>query len=257
MDLKVQIIALMTHIHHQMVRMFRISIQVFLPSVITSLMYFLIFGTIIGKRVGDIDGVDYTLYIAPGLVLANVITNAYSNVSSSLFSARFQRSIEELLISPMRQSFFLMGYILSGIIRGVIVALLVILVSVCFVHLDFTRFPLMLLMIIIFSSFFSLAGFTNGLLAKTFDDVAIVPTFILAPLTYLGGVFYSIDMLPPFWHKIAEFNPIFYMVDSLRYAMIGRSDSSLSTALYVTVGITVLLYLFNVRLLKKGIGIRE
>lgn len=237
--------------------MFRISLQVFLPSVITTLLYFLIFGAIIGQRVGPIEGVSYSLYIAPGLVMIAVITNSYTNASSSLFSARFQRSVEELLISPMHDGIFLLGYVLGGMIRGIIVALLVLLVSAFFVELHWNRLPLTILVAILFSGLFSLAGFTNGMLAKTFDDISVVPTFILSPLTYLGGVFYSINMLPPIWHSIAQFNPIFYMVDAMRYAMIGKSSAHLFPAMVFICGLVVILIGLNMIFLKRGVGIRE
>lgn len=257
MNIKLQYIALSTHLRHEITRMFRISLQVFLPSVITTLLYFLIFGAIIGKRVGPIEGISYSLYIAPGLVMIAVITNSYTNVSASLFSARFQRSVEELLISPMHNSIFLLGYVLGGIVRGIIVALLVLLVAALFVDLHLSQLPLTLLIIILFSCLFSLAGFTNGMLAKTFDDVSVVPTFILSPLTYLGGVFYSINMLPPIWHSIALFNPIFYMVDALRYAMVGQKSAHLFPAMIFICSLVLFLIWLNLRFLKRGVGIRE
>ncbi|MDP3562019.1 MAG: ABC transporter permease [Legionellaceae bacterium] len=257
MNLKLQWVALTTHLKHETTRMFRIWLQVFLPSVITTLLYFLIFGAIIGKRLGSVDGVPYGLYIAPGLVLIAVITNTYSNTSSSLFSARFQRSVEELLISPMYNIVFLLGYVLGGIIRGFIIALLVLSIAALFVELHWNNLPFTMLLIVLFSSLFSLAGFTNGMLARTFDDVTIVPTFILSPLTYLGGVFYSISMLPPFWHHIALLNPIFYMVDALRWAMIGQKNPHITPAMIFICGLVIFLLGLNLVLLKRGTGIRD
>ncbi|MDP3706211.1 MAG: ABC transporter permease [Legionellaceae bacterium] len=257
MNIKLQLNALSTHVHHEITRMFRISLQVFLPSMVTTLLYFLIFGAIIGKRIGPIEGISYSLYISPGLVMIAIITNSYTNVSTSLFSARFQRSVEELLISPMHNSIFLLGYVLGGIVRGIIVALLVLFVAAQFVELHFNQLPFTLLLIVLFSCLFSLAGFTNGMLAKTFDDVALVPTFLLSPLTYLGGVFYSINMLPSLWHKIAQFNPIFYMVDALRYAMVGQKSTLLLLPMLFICGLIVFLIWLNLRFLKRGVGIRE
>ncbi len=257
MDFKVQLIALYTHLHHEYSRMARIPAQIAFPPLITTLIYFLIFGAIIGKRIGDIEGVDYSTFITPGLVMLSVITNAYMNSSSSLFTARFQRSIEELLISPMRYEILLFGYVLGGVMRGLLVAIIVLAVATFFVELQLNNLLPTILVIILFSSLFALAGFTNGMLAKTFDELSIVPTFILSPLTYLGGVFFSIEMLSPFWQKIAFFNPIYYMIDILRYVMINHHTTNLHIALTCVCTITIALIIINSILLKKGIGIRD
>ena len=257
MTINQQFIALYTLVRRELVRMFRIASQVFLPPIITTLLYFLIFGTVIGDKIGTIQGTSYALFIAPGLVMMAVITNAYANVSSSLFSMRFQKSIEELLVSPMHQGLLLLGFTLSGVLRGLIVAFLVFVVSSFFLDVDFGHLPLTLLVVVLVAALFSLAGFTNGLLARNFDDVAIVPTFILTPLTYLGGVFYSTNMLPSFWQKISLFNPIFYMVSALREAMIGHQNVNLPLALSIITAILVLLAVFNMMLLKKGTGFRD
>lgn len=252
-----QLIALYTLIRRELVRMFRIASQVFLPPVITTLLYFLIFGTVIGDRIGVIQGISYAKFIAPGLIMMAVITNAYANVSTSLFSVRFQRSIEEMLVSPMHYSLLLLGYTLSGVLRGVIVAVLVYLVACFFLDVEFSRLPITLLVVILVAALFSLAGFTNGMLARTFDDVALVPTFILAPLTYLGGVFYATSMLPPFWQNISYFNPIFYMVNALRQAMIGHNEINMTVAMSIICLMLVSLTILNLILLKKGVGLRE
>ena len=237
--------------------MFRIASQVFLPPVITTLLYFLIFGTVIGNRIGIIQGISYAAFIAPGLIMMAVITNAYSNVSTSLFSVRFQRSIEEMLVSPMHYSLLLLGYTLSGVLRGVIVAALVYLVAYFFLDVEFSRLPMTLLVVILVAALFSLAGFTNGMLARTFDDVALVPTFILAPLTYLGGVFYATSMLPVFWQKVSYFNPIFYMVNALRQAMIGHQEINMTLAMGIICLMLVCLTVLNLVLLKKGVGLHD
>lgn len=257
MTLKQQMIALYTLIHRELVRMFRIASQVFLPPVITTLLYFLIFGSIIGNRIGPIHGVSYTLFIAPGLIIMAVITNAYANVSTSLFSIRFQKNIEEMLVSPMHYSLLLIGFTLGGVLRGLIVAILVFLVAYFFVDIDLSHIPMTLLVVILVSALFSLAGFTNGMMARTFDDVALVPTFILAPLTYLGGVFYATSMLPSFWQKVSLFNPILYMVTAMRQAMIGQQDIHIMFALSIIFALLVLLSILNIVLLKKGIGLRD
>ena len=252
-----QLIALYTLIRRELVRMFRIASQVFLPPVITTLLYFLIFGTVIGNRIGIIQGISYAAFIAPGLIMMAVITNAYSNVSTSLFSVRFQRSNEEMLVSPMHYSLLLLGYTLSGVLRGVIVAALVYLVAYFFLDVEFSRLPMTLLVVILVAALFSLAGFTNGMLARTFDDVALVPTFILAPLTYLGGVFYATSMLPVFWQKVSYFNPIFYMVNALRQAMIGHQEINMTLAMGIICLMLVCLTVLNLVLLKKGVGLHD
>lgn len=254
---KQQFIALYTLVRRETVRMFRIASQVFLPPVITTALYFLIFGTLIGNRIGDIDGVPYALFIAPGLIMMTVITNAYGNVSTSLFSVRFQRSIEEMLVSPMHNGLLLLGYILGGIVRGLIVAILVFIVSCFFVQFELQNIPLTLLVVLLVSAIFSLAGFTNGMIARNFDDVMLIPTFILTPLTYLGGVFYSTSMLPPFWRTIAHFNPILYMVNALRHAMIGKEEVSMALSMIIIFGMLLALIIVNLILLKKGVGLRE
>ncbi len=252
-----QLIGLYTILRREIMRMFRISSQVFLPPVIQTLLYFLIFGSVVGSHMGLVQGVSYMFFIAPGLILMTVITNAYSNVCTSLFNVRFQRSIEEVLISPMHYSLILIGYTLGGVIRGLIVACLVFGVSSFFLSFDLHRLPMTLLVVLLVSALFSLAGFLNGMLARNFDDVALVPTFILTPLTYLGGVFYATSMLAPFWQKFTLVNPIYYMVNAMRHAMIGNQEVNMSLAMIIIVLMLVCLVFVNLRLLKKGIGLRE
>jgi ABC-2 type transport system permease protein len=257
MTINQQRIALYTLIRREFVRMFRIAGQVFLPPVITTLLYFLIFGVVIGERVGSIRGINYAEFISPGLIMMAVITNSYANVSTSLFSARFQKSIEEILVSPMHNSLFILGFVLSGILRGVIVAILVYVIACFFIKVNIATIPASLLIVILVAALFSLAGFANGILAVTFDDVALVPTFILAPMTYLGGVFYGINMLSPFWQKVSHFNPVYYMVSALRQAMLGQNVINMPLALTIICGITIALIVFNILLLKKGVGLRD
>lgn len=257
MAIKQQSIALYTLVRRELVRMFRIASQVFLPPVITTALYFLIFGSLIGPRIGDIQGIPYPLFIAPGLIMMSVITNAYTNVSTSLFAARFQRNIEEILVSPMHDSLMLLGFILGGVLRGLIVAVLVYLVSCLFMSLPIVHPLTTLLIIVVVSAIFSLAGFTNAMIARNFDDVMIIPTFVLAPLTYLGGVFYSTSMLTPFWQTVSHFNPILYMVNALRHSIIGQEEVSMTLALVIIGGLFFGLILLNLYLLKKGLGLRE
>jgi len=257
MVIKAQLIALYTLVRRELVRMFRIASQVFLPPVITTTLYFLIFGSLIGPRIGQIEGINYPAFIAPGLIMMSVIVNAYGNVSTSLFSVRFQKSIEEMLISPMRDEILLLGYITGGILRGLIVAILVFLVASLFLELDLHHLPLTLLVVILVAAVFSLAGFTNAMVARNFDDIMIVPTFVLTPLTYLGGVFYSTSMLPEFWQKVSWLNPILYMVNALRDAMLGQSEVNFGMAMGVTLSLLIALLILNLILLRKGVGFRE
>jgi len=191
------------------------------------------------------------------LIMMSVIVNSYGNVSTSLFSVRFQKSIEEMLISPMRNSVLLLGYVLGGVFRGLIVALLVYLIASIFLTIDLRHLPMTLIVVLLVAAVFSLAGFTNAMIARNFDDIMIVPTFVLTPLTYLGGVFYSTSMLPDFWQKVSWLNPILYMVNALRQAMIGQSEVSLSFAMSIICIMLFVLTGLNLILLKKGIGLRE
>jgi ABC-2 type transport system permease protein len=257
MAIKQQLIALYTLVRRELVRMFRIASQVFLPPVITTTLYFLIFGSLIGPRIGTIQGVSYPMFIAPGLIMMSVIVNSYGNVSTSLFSVRFQKSIEEMLISPMHNSLLLLGYVLGGVLRGLIVAILVFLITSFFLTIELSHLPMTLLIVLLVSAIFSLAGFSNAMIARNFDDIMLVPTFILTPLTYLGGVFYSTNMLPVFWQKISYLNPILYMVNALRHAMIGQAEVSMNLAMIIICLMLVSLIVLNMILLKKGVGLRE
>lgn len=257
MPIKNQWIALHTLIKHEMARMFRIASQVFLPPVITTALYFLIFGNLIGERIGPIQGKSYAQFIAPGLIMMAIITNAYSNVSTSLFNMRFQKSIEELLVSPLNNGLLLFGFLAGGILRGVIVAILVWLTSCFFVVFPFNHFILTLICILLASCLFALAGFTNALIARNFDDIMLIPTFIIAPLTYLGGVFYTTEMLSPFWQTISQLNPILYLVNALRYAMIGQIGVHIYHSLAIICIIILALLALNLSLLKRGVGLRN
>lgn len=257
MAAKQQAVALYTLVRREVVRMFRIASQVFLPPVITTSLYFLIFGGLIGPRIGTMQGFSYPMFIAPGLIMMSVIVNAYGNVSSSMFSVRFQKSIDEMLISPMHNGLLLLGYVLGGVLRGLIVAVLVFLISCFFLTISWTQLPMTLLVVVLVAAIFSLAGFTNAMVARNFDDIMIVPTFVLTPLTYLGGVFYSIEMLPEFWKTVSMFNPILYMVNALRHVMIGQEEVNMTLAMSIIIGLLVGLTLLNLYLLKKGVGLRE
>jgi len=257
MSINYQAVALYTIVRREMVRMLRISTQTFLPPIITTTLYFLIFGSIIGERIGPVANHPYTTFIAPGLIIMGVITNAYANVSTSLFSMRFQRSIEELLVSPMHWSIMLLGFILGGMIRGLLVAFLITCAASFFVELDvFRHLPMAFLIILLVSLIFSLAGFINGMMARTFDDVAFVPTFVLTPMIYLGGVFYATSMLPSLWQKATLLNPIYYMVHALRHVMLGTGES-VARDLSIMSMILLGLLITTAVLIRKGTGLRE
>jgi ABC-2 type transport system permease protein len=240
----------------EMTRIFRIWIQTLVPPVITITLYFIIFGSFIGSQIGRIGDFNYMAFIAPGLIMMSIITNSYSNTVSSFFSAKFQKNVEELLVSPTPSWVIVLGYVSGGMTRGLSVGLLVSLVSLFFVRLPIYNVLYAVLFAILTSFVFSLAGMINGIFAKKFDDVSIIPTFVITPLTYLGGVFYSIALLPEIWQTISRANPIVYMVNGFRYGFLGVSDISVWTGLGMLIVFSLLLFSTNIYLLEKGIGIR-
>ena len=257
MDLTLNWIGLKTLVRKEIVRIIRIWIQTIVPPAITMTLYFIIFGNLIGRRIGSMGGFDYMQYIAPGLIMMSVITNSYGNVVSSFFGAKFGRHIEEMLVSPMSNATVIMGHVAGGVFRGLLVGVLVTIVALFFTKLE-VQHPLITLSIVILSStVFALAGFINAVFARKFDDISIVPTFVLTPLTYLGGVFYSISLLPEFWQKVSLANPIIYMVNAFRYGILGVSDIDITYA-YLIVGLFVIgLFSVSLALLNRGVGIRE
>ncbi|MBB70786.1 MAG: ABC transporter permease [Legionellales bacterium] len=250
-------VAFKTLIGKEIGRFLRIWPQTLLPSAITMTLYFVIFGNLIGSRIGNMDGYPYINYIVPGLVMMAVITGAYANTSSSFFSAKFQRSIEELLVSPMPNYLILLGYTLGGVLRGVLVGIIVLFISLFFTHLHVQNYFLMFVVMVLSAFLFALAGLINAIYARKFDDVSIIPTFVLTPLTYLGGVFYSIDLLPEFWHKVSLVNPILYMVNAFRYSFIGVSDINIYIAFALILVFSAVFYLINIYLLKQSVGLRS
>jgi len=237
-------------------RFMRIWTQTLLPPVITMVLYFVIFGELIGRRIGSMDGFDYVQFVAPGLIMMSVITNSYSNVVSSFFGNKFSRCIEELLVSPTPTYVILAGYIIGGVARGLIVGFIVSLVSLFFVELHIHNLFLVILTVFLTSVLFSLAGLVNGVFAKNFDDVNIIPTFVLVPLTYLGGIFYSTSMLPAFWQGASQLNPVLYMVNAFRYGFLGVSDVSVGYALSMIVLFIITLSSYAMHLLGKGKNLR-
>ncbi|MBJ7539457.1 ABC transporter permease [Marinomonas transparens] len=250
-------IAFVTILLREIRRFTRIWPQTLLPPAITMTLYFAIFGNLIGDRIGEMGGFSYMQYIIPGLIMMSVITNSYSNVASSFFSAKFQHSIQELLVSPTPNWVILVGYVLGGVARGLCVGLIVTVLSLFFTHLALQSLFLTVLVVCLTSIMFSLGGFVNAIYARSFDDVSIVPTFILTPLTYLGGVFYSIDLLPDFWQKMSMLNPVLYMVNAFRYGILGVSDINVYSALIIVSLFIVVLFWYGLRLLNQGKGIRN
>lgn len=250
-------IALSTIVRKEIRRFMRIWPQTLLPPAITMVLYFVIFGQMIGSRVGNMGGFSYIQFIAPGLIMMAVITNSYSNVVSSFYSVKFQRSIEELIASPVPHHIILIGYLLGGVVRGLLVGLIVTVLSLFFTQLHVTHAFVMLFTVLVTAILFSLGGFINAVYAKSFDDISIVPTFILTPLTYLGGVFYSMELLSPFWQNVSLINPIVYMVNAFRYGILGHSDVNVWLSLTAISGFCVVLYVYAYRLLSRGTGMRE
>lgn len=238
-------------------RFIRIWIQTVLPPAITTALYFVIFGNLIGSQISDIDGYRYMDYIVPGLILMAVITNSYANVVSSFYSAKFQKSIEELLVSPTPNYLILAGFVSGGVARGIIVGIVVTLVAMYFSDIQIYSLTLSFTVFVLTAILFSLAGFINAVFANSFDDITIIPTFVLTPLTYLGGIFYSIEMLPEFWQNLSLINPILYMINSFRYGLLGVSDTDITTALFIIIIFIIGLFSYALYLLNKGIGIKS
>ena len=256
MNFSQQMIALKTIAIKEYLRFIRIWIQTILPPAITIALYFIIFGEIIGSQIEDIDGYKYMDYIVPGLILMAVITNAYANVVSSFFSAKFHHSVEEMLVSPLPNYIILLGFVSGGLARGIIVGIVATVVSLFFSDLHIHSYPVTFAVFILTSILFALAGFINAAYARSFDDITIIPTFILTPLIYLGGVFYSIKMLPEIWQNISLVNPILYMVNAFHYGILGVSDIEVSTAFIIIIAFIVVLYYFALRLLRIGVGLK-
>jgi ABC-2 type transport system permease protein len=238
-------------------RIVRIWGQTIVPPVVTATLYFVIFGSLIGKRVGQVGGYDYMQFIAPGLIMMTVITNSYGNVVSSFFGAKFGKHLEELLVSPMPNWLILSGYVAGGVVRGLLVGSVVTIVSFFFTKLAVAHVFAVLSAVLLTSTVFALGGFINALFAKNFDQISWFPTFVLAPLTYLGGVFYSVKMLPDWAQVASNANPILYMVSAFRYGFLGTSDVDLRLAYAIMISAVVLMFSLAVILLNRGAGIRD
>jgi ABC-2 type transport system permease protein len=250
-------IAFSTIVVKEIRRFMRIWPQTLLPPAITMALYFVIFGNLIGSRIGEMDGYDYMDFIVPGLIMMSVITNSYSNVVSSFFSLKFQKNIEEILVSPVPNWVVLLGYVTGGVVRGLAVGFIVTLLSLGFTDLQIHNVAITASVVMLTAVVFALGGFINAVFARSFDDISIVPTFVLTPLTYLGGVFYSISLLPEFWQGVSQINPILYMVNAFRYGILGVSDISIMNAFLMVAVSIAILFAVSLHLLNSGKGIRN
>lgn len=255
--IQAQLVALQTILIKEIVRFMRIWSQTILPPAITMTLYFIIFGKMIGSQIHSVNGYSYMEYIVPGLTMMAIMTNAYANTASSFFGAKFSKSIEEMLVSPMPNYIIVFGFMLGGTLRGLLVGIVVLLISLFFTHLQIQNLPIVIGMAILSSMLFSLGGFANAIFARKFDDISFIPTFVLTPLTYLGGVFYSIRQLPPFWQTLSIFNPILNVIDTFRYGMLGVSDVNIYFGFSLVSILFIVLFAWCLVLMKRGTGLRS
>jgi ABC-2 type transport system permease protein len=258
MNLRGLFVSFYTIVRKDIMRILKIWPQTFLPSVVTSVLYFLVFGTVLGEQIGSVDGFSYLQFVVPGLVMLAVVTNSFSDVATVFFVSKFfSRNIDEILVSPTPPSIIIAGFVGGGIARGVLVGTLVLLVSAFFVPLSFAHPSVVILFLVLSSLIFALAGLVNGIYAKSFDGISIIPTFVLTPLVYLGGVFFSISALPGFWRELASINPIFYLINGFRYGILGISDVSIWTCAIVLLGLVAALIAANWYFIRTGLGLRQ
>lgn len=257
MPFKQQWIAFQTIFLKEIRRFMRIWIQTLVPPAITMALYFVIFGNLVGSRIGEMGGFSYMQFVVPGLIMMSVITNSYSNVVSSFFGAKFQNHVEELLVSPVPNYVILAGFILGGVARGLLVGLIVTLLSLFFSHLEIHNIVITISIVLLTSVLFSLLGFINAVYANSFDDISIIPTFVLTPLIYLGGVFYSMDLLPPFWASVSQVNPVLYIINAFRFGILGYSDINVAFAFGMITIFNILAIIYSMFLLNSGKGLRD
>ena len=255
--LKINLVSIYTILRREIIRILSIWKQTILPSVINSILYLVIFGVFLGKSIGQVNGVDYILFLIPGLIMMQILTNSYSNVASAFYMAKFQKYIEEILVSPTSNLSILIGYVLSGIFRGFVVGSSILITISFFFEIKIFSFFFLIIVFLLSTILFSLLGFFTGLFAKTWDDVSIIPTFVILPLTYLGGVFFPLSTLPPTWQVISLFNPIFYIINLFRYSFLGFSDVSNALSILILLVFIVLFFVINLILLKKGMGLKN
>jgi ABC-2 type transport system permease protein len=254
---RINLVGFWTIVRKESRRVVRIWIQTIVPPAITMTLYFIIFGSLVGSRIGSMDGVPYMTFIAPGLIMMAVITNSFANVVSSFFSSKLMLHLEEMLVAPLAHTTIVLGFVVGGVVRGLLVAALVVVVALLFTDLQVAHPFITLTTILLTAIIFSVAGLFNAIFAKTFDDISIIPTFVLTPLTYLGGVFFSITLLPPFWQKVALVNPILYMVNAFRFGMLGSSDIPIGVAYVIMIGSALGLFGAVLLMLKRGTGVRS
>lgn len=252
-----QFVALKKIAHKETTRILRIWMQTIIPPIISTSLYFLIFGNLLGPRIKNIEGFSYIKFIVPGLIMMSILTNAYNNVSGSFFGAKFQRHLEEILVSPTKPYAIILGYISGGIFRGIGIGTLVTILSMLFTSISFYNIGIVISIAVLTSILFALMGLLNGIFAKKFDDVTIIPTFIITPLTYLGGIFYSISLLPTIWQRITLINPIFYIINAFRYGFLGISDFPIFYSYMMLFVFIIILYSVCYRLIEKGAGMRN
>lgn len=257
MNIREQFVAFLTILRKEIKRYLRIWTQTLLPSAITMSLYFVIFGSLIGSRIGDMGGFTYMQFVVPGLIMMAIVTNSYSNVVSSFYGSKFGRSVEELLVSPVSNFVILMGYVVGGVTRGLLVAVVVTIVSLFFTHLHIHSYFVVVAVVFLTSTLFALAGFINAVYANSFDDISIIPTFVLTPLIYLGGVFYSMDLLPEFWANVSKLNPLVYVVNAFRYGVLGVSDVNLPLAFGMITLFTIIAFAYSMHLLNSGKRLRQ
>lgn len=252
-----QWVALYTLLRKELIRGFSVWRQAYIPPIITSILYFVIFGKVIGSRVGPLHGVSYMTYIAPGLIMMQMIMASYSNTTFGFFIMKLHRNIEEILVSPMSNHVIILGMILAGVVRGLLIGILVAIVVECFTHVPIAHIFLLIVISLLTTILFALLGMINGIYARKFDDIAIIPNFVLTPLTYLGGVFYAIQSLPWFWQKVSGFNPILYAISAFRYSYIGVAGINVWISILCILILVFVLYVFAYRLLVKGVGMKH
>jgi len=257
MDTDRIIVAFNTIVFKEVSRFLRIWLQTIVPAAVSMTLYFIIFGNLIGRRIGPMAGFSYMQFISPGIIMMAIINNCYSNVVSSFFGAKIQMHIEEMLVAPIPNPVILAGYVTGGVARGLLVGLVVTLVARFFTHLHIHSYLVVFTVVVLTAVLFSLGGFINAIFARKFDDISIIPTFILTPLIYLGGVFYSIDMLPQSWQTVSKFNPILYMVNAFRYGILGVSDINIGTAFGLILVFIAVLASFSLFLLHRGTGLKS
>lgn len=257
MKLRGQFIALGTIARKETLRIVRIWVQTIVPPVITMTLYFVIFGNLIGRRIGDMGGFEYMQYMAPGLIMMSVISNSYGNVVSSFFAAKFQGHLQEMIVAPMQSWVIIFGHVAGGVVRGLAVGTVVTVVALFFTKVEVQHPLIAISMLLLTAVVFSLGGMINAIFARKFDDVSIIPTFVLGPLTYLGGVFYTTALLPEFWANVSKFNPILYMVNGFRYGMLGVSDIDVGVAYAIIMSFLIIAFAACYYMISRGIGIRD